>query len=394
MHLSLSRIVVAFIAMLTVGSTAAFEMPVVTPLADGLKNPESVAVGDAAVNGRTVFTIVVSEIGEFDKDGDGRVTIIDGAKKKPLAEGLDDPKGIVFVGEQLFVADKNRIWKIDKQGKASVFVKAEDFPQPPLFLNDLVADGSGNLYVSDSGDIEKGAKGAIFKITPSGKVSLVMSEAQNASIKSPNGLLVERPGTLLVVDFASGELLRLNMGIAPTAGVGKGNRMGVLGGDNAGFPNGRRPGDDVVDIELRVAMGVLCVAFPNVYCAPSDAPSGSLPFTDGALNDVSQFDTTFPYLTDPFPGSPNGPRAATIQEHTHHAANSPGSQCVSCHMPKIEQTMANVNVRSHTFEVIGPHVTDEFKMPNSCTACHTDKSTEWIRTAMRSWPNVSPWRVQ
>jgi len=93
------------------------------------------------------------------------------------------------------------------------------------------------------------------------------------------------------------------------------------------------------------------------------------------------------------PGSPNGPRAATIQEHTHHAPNSPGSQCVSCHMPKIEQTIANVNVRSHTFNVIGPHVTDEFKMPNSCTACHTDKSTEWIRTAMRSWPNVSPWRV-
>jgi len=93
------------------------------------------------------------------------------------------------------------------------------------------------------------------------------------------------------------------------------------------------------------------------------------------------------------PGSPNGPRAATIQEHTHHAPNSPGSQCVSCHMPKIEQTIANVNVRSHTFNVIGPHATDEFKMPNSCTACHTDKSTEWIRTAMRSWPNVSPWRV-
>jgi len=81
----------------------------------------------------------------------------------------------------------------------------------------------------------------------------------------------------------------------------------VLGGDNSGFPNGRRPGDDVVDIELRVAMGVLCVAFPGTYCSPSDAPSGSLPFTDGALNDVSQFDDHFPYLTDPFPGSPNGP---------------------------------------------------------------------------------------
>jgi hypothetical protein len=102
------------------------------------------------------------------------------------------------------------------------------------------------------------------------------------------------------------EELRLNTATPPVAPASQSN-LGALGGDNAGFPNGRRPGDDVVDIELRVAMGVLCVAFPGVYCNPSDAPSGALPFTDGTLNDVSQFDATFPYLQDPFPGSPNGP---------------------------------------------------------------------------------------
>jgi Domain of unknown function (DUF4331) len=102
------------------------------------------------------------------------------------------------------------------------------------------------------------------------------------------------------------EEVRLNTAIAPTPAASQ-NNLGVLGGDNAGFPNGRRPGDDVVDIELRVAMGVLCVAFPGVYCGPGDAHSGALPFTDGTLNDVSQFDDTFPYLKDPFPGSPNGP---------------------------------------------------------------------------------------
>jgi hypothetical protein len=102
------------------------------------------------------------------------------------------------------------------------------------------------------------------------------------------------------------EELRLNTATTPVAPAQQ-NNLGALGGDTAGFPNGRRPGDDVVDIELRVAMGALCVAFPGVYCNPSDAPSGALPFTDGTLNDVSQFDTTFPYLQDPFPGSPNGP---------------------------------------------------------------------------------------
>lgn len=172
---------------------------------EGLASPESVVVGS---DGR----IYVSEIGAFGTDGDGRVAVIGkSGKLEPFAKGMDDPKGLVAVRAALYVADKNLIRKIDQQGRASVFVKPDAFPQPPLFLNDLVADASGNLYVSDTGDIEKGGKGAIFKVTPAGKVSLVIAEAQNPSIKSPNGLLFERPGKLLVVDFATGELLRLDL---------------------------------------------------------------------------------------------------------------------------------------------------------------------------------------
>lgn len=92
------------------------------------------------------------------------------------------------------------------------------------------------------------------------------------------------------------EMLRLNTSIAPAAATAQ-HRLGVLGGDLAGFPNGRRPGDDVVDAALRVVMGALL---------PSDvAPSGQLPFTDGAFVDASAFDTEFPYLRTPLPGSPN-----------------------------------------------------------------------------------------
>ncbi len=105
-------------------------------------------------------------------------------------------------------------------------------------------------------------------------------------------------------EFGFGEMLRLNVDLAPTPKASQ-NNLGVLGGDLAGFPNGRRPGDDVVDIELRVAMGVLCHAFPGVYCDPADAPSGTLPYTDGTLQDASQFDGAFPYLRTPLPGSPN-----------------------------------------------------------------------------------------
>jgi predicted CXXCH cytochrome family protein len=99
-------------------------------------------------------------------------------------------------------------------------------------------------------------------------------------------------------------------------------------------------------------------------------------------------------LTCHSPTSPNGPHSSTLEEHTHHARGSTGSDCVACHMPKIEQTIANINVRSHTFSFITPTLTDEFKVPNACTSCHMDKTTDWARQVLRTWPNVSPWRVQ
>ncbi len=103
------------------------------------------------------------------------------------------------------------------------------------------------------------------------------------------------------------EMMRLNTSIAPTPKASQ-NNLGVLAGDNAGFPNGRRPGDDVVDAELRVAMGVLCVATGDadalkVGCKPGDAPAGSAKLTDGALQSPDQFPAAFPYLNLPLPGA-------------------------------------------------------------------------------------------
>jgi predicted CXXCH cytochrome family protein len=93
------------------------------------------------------------------------------------------------------------------------------------------------------------------------------------------------------------------------------------------------------------------------------------------------------------PSSPNGPRAPSIEAHTHHRAGTPGNECVSCHMPKIEQEIADVNVRSHTFRFVTPAETAALKVPNACNTCHTDKSTQWASDALRTWANVSPWRA-
>jgi len=98
------------------------------------------------------------------------------------------------------------------------------------------------------------------------------------------------------VSVVGAEMLRLNTAIAAVPATMQ-EPLGVLAGDTAGFPNGRRPGDDVVDIALRVVMGVLL--------DPADAPAGQLPFTDGAFVDANAFDETFPYLTTPLPGSPS-----------------------------------------------------------------------------------------
>ena len=85
--------------------------------------------------------------------------------------------------------------------------------------------------------------------------------------------------------------IRLNLAIAPTAPVGKGNRLGVLGGDLAGWPNGRRLEDDVIDIAERAVGGALI--------------GHSLPLGDGVdANDVPYM-TSFPYQADPFSGFEN-----------------------------------------------------------------------------------------
>jgi len=59
----------------------------------------------------------------------------------------------------------------------------------------------------------------------------------------------------------------------------------------------------------------------------------------------------------------------------------------------LETTIADVKVRAHTFAFITPAMTDKYKIPNSCTMCHADKTTAWATEALRHWPERSPWRL-
>jgi len=84
------------------------------------------------------------------------------------------------------------------------------------------------------------------------------------------------------------DLLRLNTGVPPT-NPGNISRLGLLGGDPAGYPNGRRLPDDVTDISLRAVAGTFNPAF-NI------APNNRL--GDGVNVNDAPYRTTFPYLAD------------------------------------------------------------------------------------------------
>lgn len=103
------------------------------------------------------------------------------------------------------------------------------------------------------------------------------------------------PAAVAAGTFPRSEMLRLNTSIAAKP-AGLQMNMGVLAGDTAGFPNGRRPGDDVVDIALRVMMGAL-ISDATV------APNNTAPFTDQTTVSAADFNIRFPYLKDPLPGS-------------------------------------------------------------------------------------------
>ena len=101
------------------------------------------------------------------------------------------------------------------------------------------------------------------------------------------------------------EQLRLNVAIAPTAGVCAGNRLGVIGGDNAGFPNGRRLEDDVTDIELRAVAGGYTLT-PSFNVAPNNA------LGDGVNANDRPCLTAFPYMGTPHQG----------YDHQHHTTGT------------------------------------------------------------------------
>ena len=117
-------------------------------------------------------------------------------------------------------------------------------------------------------------------------------------------LLTGIPGkTQIAPNAAAADTLKLNLGVPPAQNP---SRFGVLGNDLAGFPDGRRLTDDVVDIEERVVAGAL--------------KGNNVPLGDGVDQNDKPFLDQFPYLAPPTAGLDSQPKRT---EPTHDPVPQP-----------------------------------------------------------------------
>lgn len=187
--------------------------------------PESVVPG---FDGKLFVTLMGTK--REKGDGDGKIVVVDGDKVTTFTEGLDDPKGIVFVDGRLITTDFDKVWAVDAKGVKTLLAGPAAFPKPPLFLNDVVVEAGGrSLLVTDMGDLAamNGSPGVmwpldsaqakalpplgrVYRLTLDGKVSVAIDHAPG--MPDPNGVDALADGTILVGEFFRGTLLEWKAG--------------------------------------------------------------------------------------------------------------------------------------------------------------------------------------
>lgn len=175
------------------------------------------------------------------KNGDGEVVEISENGVKVFSKGFDEPKGIVFLEGHLYFSDLNRIWKVDSESNASIFVNKADFPKEALYLNDVAVDAKKEgIYVADMGatqymrdennelwplDSEQAKLvpelGRIYHISLAGNISIVQDTSP--LMLNPNGVGVDNNGEIMVGAFFLGNFLVKREGeLTPLKGVFRG----------------------------------------------------------------------------------------------------------------------------------------------------------------------------
>lgn len=186
------------------------------PVKVGTK-PESITKG---FEGNYYVTVM-----NDNEPGDAEILEISADGIKTFSKAFDQPKGIVYLNDHLYFSDITRIWKVDSEGTASIFVDSDKFPEEVLYLNDVSLNAKKNgIYVADMGatkymwdedgnlwplDSEEAKLvpplGRIYHVDMEGQVSI----AQDTSklMLNPTGVGIDNNNNLMVGAFFLGNFL-------------------------------------------------------------------------------------------------------------------------------------------------------------------------------------------
>ncbi len=194
-------------------------------------NPESVTRG---WNGDLFVTIMGQRGNHPEAATDGAVhrIAVDGSVSVFYHGGLEEPKGIVFTGEALVTADKTQVWRIDAQGKKTLLAGPDQFPVPPVYLNDVTLDPThrgvfvtdmnnrgqfmgpnGFRSVDDKSVLDQTPGGRVYHVAWDGTVTLAMGDSP--LMLHPNGVFVEPDGRILAGSFFLGHVVAAYPGQSP-----------------------------------------------------------------------------------------------------------------------------------------------------------------------------------
>lgn len=195
------------------------------------KNPESVTRGW----GGDLFVSIMGERGDHpDAAIDGAIHRVDadGNVSQFYLGGLQEPKGIVFTGEALITADKTHVWRIDISGHKTLLAGPQQFPQAPVYLNDVALDPQKRgVYVTDMNNagqmsgpngfrevddpvtLSQVPAGRVYHISWDGTVTLAIGDS--AHMLHPNGTFVEPDGRVLAASFFLGHIVAAYPGEEP-----------------------------------------------------------------------------------------------------------------------------------------------------------------------------------
>lgn len=182
------------------------------------------------------------------------------------------------------ITDKDKFNASEPKNDPTNFANYVLYPTLPVLLNALFGNAA-KVPPTPRNDIAAAFLTGVAGVNQPANVKLAEMLRLNTALPATPQASQVNAGAALCFNSSDGQLNLANAGCDP-----------------AGFPNGRRPGDDVVDIELSVVEGFLLgAANPN-----KDANGNYQVYTDGSSNSATAYLNAFPYLNSPIPGSPNG----------------------------------------------------------------------------------------